>query len=184
MKIAVRQVLVWISSIIFLGSCHNPKTGTIHNRNVEVENSINNFILRDTTYTCKLKIQAKNLVNDFHKGEGVYFTNKTKTEFLFLAAENGGVNYQYDYFYLSDSIPKEYKSKAIVLSDSIFLTSNHLHLGSSLNEFKKIYYGTNLQVTNRGNEKEFVYVDSINQYSCLYKFRRNQLVHIEFGYIW
>lgn len=185
MRIAVKNILIWAGSILLcFCSCKPSKYDVFQENGVVVENSINKFVLRDTSYTCRLNILPKNMINDYDKGEGVYFTNKQHTEFLFLSLENGGMNGQYDYFYLSNSIPKVYKSKAIVLSDSTFVTTKHLHLGSSLREFKKLIGNINFKVECKGDEKHFLYRDSIEQYSCLYKFYKSRLVHIEFGYVW
>ena len=68
------------------------------------DSSVNKFILRDTSYTCSID-NFPPVVDTYNNGEGAYFSNVSSTEYLFLKMENGGYRGQFDYFYITDTIP-------------------------------------------------------------------------------
>lgn len=84
------------------------------------DSSVNQFILRDTTFLGQLD-RLPDKIDDEYIGEFIGFSNATSSEYLLLVCENGGLNNQYNYFYLIDTIPIEYVNKMTVLRDSVFL---------------------------------------------------------------
>ena len=124
------------------------------------------------------------MIDDFNMGEGVCFSNITDTEWLFLRRENGGFENQYNYFYLLSTIPNTKGKSIIRLSDSIFTTTQGIHLGSRMEEFEAKYKKIPFKVKQENDRRFYSFSDSINQYTCTYIFEKGRLYQIEFGYVW
>lgn len=187
MNIMVKQILIWIISVIFLSSCLNTVKNFTQKNNTSYNNadtSINKFILRDTSCMRQIKVHQKNIIEDFYKGEGICLSNNDSTEFLYLAKENGGYKNQYCYFYLLDSIPQFYNNKIIKLSDPHFTTSQGLHIGSTMKEFAEKTKCAAFNIEHIGDKTLYFYTDSTTLYTCKYIFHKNKLHQIEFGYVW
>ena len=186
MEIRVKQIqiLALIGCIVLLGSCGRHATSSKDLSDNTVDTAINNFVLRDTSCMRAIKVQKRNIIEDFYKGEGICFSNSNYTEFLYMAKEMGGYENQYCYFYLLDSVHPAYEDKVIKLPDSNFVTSQGWHLGSTEEEFMKKTGGKKFEVNQINDETLYSYTDSTELYSCKYLFRGNRLCQLEFGYVW
>lgn len=186
MEIRVKQIqiLALIGCIVLLGSCGRHATSSKDLSDNTVDTAINNFVLRDTSCMRVIKVQKRNIIEDFYKGEGICFSNSNYTEFLYMAKEMGGYENQYCYFYLLDSVPPAYEDKVIKLPNSNFVTSQGWHLGSTEEDFMKKTRGKKFEVNHINDETLYSYTDSTELYSCKYLFWGNRLCQLEFGYVW
>ena len=55
------------------------------------DSSVNQFILRDTTFLGQLD-RLPDKIDDEYIGEFIGFSNATSSEYLLLVCENGGLN--------------------------------------------------------------------------------------------
>lgn len=144
------------------------------------DSSINNFILRDTMYTSKFD-KINDIKNDFSKGEGIWLANASFTEFLFMKTENGGCKHQFNYFYLTDSIPNTVIHE---FPDSCFITTKGARLNMTEDNFLINYGDIDFDINKSGERTIYSYYDSVEVYQSIYIFRNRRLSHVEFGYIW
>ena len=187
MVIMEKLILILGSSILLFVSCCNKNSNSNasqYNYMDYIDSSINCFILRDTNCMKYIDIKENNVIDDFNKGEGICLSNSTNTEWLYLVKENGGYKNQYNYYYLLDTIPNVHNRSIIRLSDSIFMTSRGIHIGSSIEDFKTKYKEIQFKVKHENEKICYSYYDTINQYSCIYIFKNGRLCRIEFGYVW
>lgn len=174
-----RLILILVSSLCF--------TSCIVNKSDDkavymTDCSINQFVLRDTSLLSSMNIP--NMIDDLAIGEFIGFSNVTSSEYLLLIRENGGCENQFNYFYLTDSIPVEYLEKLAILPDSVFLTTRGVHIGSSEKEFCNKYKGIDFSISQNGTYKTYEFQDTVNLYYSTYQFKQGYLAHIEFGYVW
>lgn len=119
MEIMAKLIQILVSSL-FVISCVENKPVLNDMEFFTGDSSVNQFILRDTTFLGQLD-RLPDKIDDEYIGEFIGFSNATSSEYLLLVCENGGLNNQYNYFYLIDTIPIEYVNKMTVLRDSVFL---------------------------------------------------------------
>lgn len=181
MAIMVKLILILVSSLLVI-SCG--KDRCIGNEGAFMGDvSVNQFVLRDTTCLAALE-KLPDLIDDPNIGEFVGFSNTSSSEFLLLVKENGGLNNQYNYLYLTDSVHPDYRSRVVILEDSTFYTTAGVHLGSSETEFCENYKGLNFSVSQTASEKIYEFQDTINLYRSIYRFNEGILKCVEFGYVW
>ncbi len=180
-----KQILTLVSSL-FLISCGGGGRHISLEDNYVGDFSVNEFILRDTTFIKTLS-NLPDIIDDttiLGIGEFIGFSNASSSEYLLLACENGGFMHQYNYFYLTDSIPSEYKDKIAILPDTAFCTTLGAYIGISEKEFSDKYKEIDFSISQKSSNKVYEYQDTIGLYQCIYIFNQGYLKHIEFGYVW
>ena len=79
------------------------------------------------------------IVNDFQYGEGIYVSNVSENEFVFMKFNCGRASQELDAFILSDSIPSNFiRSRA-----SRFVSTNGAYIGMNKMDFIKSYFNDN-----------------------------------------
>ena len=150
MNAKMKRTWVLLFGITMLSSCVRNSNSEKYVEYLVPDSSVNKFILRDTSYTCTID-NFPPIIDTYNKGEGVYFSNASSTEFLFLKMENGGYRGQFDYFYITDTIPLQYKdvefeitrkdSQVIYSLDTMTYHSRYVFVHDSLRyiEFGEVY---------------------------------------------
>lgn len=188
MAMMAKLILILVSSLLAI-SCGghryacDDRPGGYEDVHFIGDTSVNYFILRDTSCFVHLE-KIPDIIDGPNIGEFVCFSNALSSEFLLLARENGGMHNQFNYFYLTDSIPSEYRSKIAILGDSVFYTTSGMHIGSSETEFCEKHKGINFSISQSANEKTYEFQDTTNLYQCTYRFNDGKLKYVEFGYVW
>lgn len=182
MVTTVMRILILASSTYLL-SCGNRNHVNCDNTSINRDSSINQFILRDTN-CFHLINNVPNIIDDPDLGEFIGFSNESSTEFVLLVRENGGFEKQFNYFYLTDSIPEKYTNQIVSLPDKSFHTTFGAYLGITESEFRNKYNIDDFNKTPNGDGYTYQHEDTINQYRCIYTFHKESLSHIEFGYVW
>ena len=147
------------------------------------DSSINQFILRDTSCLASIN-KMPSIMNDSNIGEFIGFSNISSNEFILLIRENGGYEKQFNYFYLTDSIPHEYVKRVVTLPDSSFITTLGAYIGCTEKDFCNKYKKISFSISQHTTGNTYMFQDTKNQYRGIYKFNRGYLSHIEFGYVW
>jgi hypothetical protein len=178
-----------VSSLIILCSCNIKSRSTelssdyrkcVH----KMDSSVNEFNLMDSiSLDTVFMLQVDNyIVNDSQYGEGIYVSNDTNNEFVFMKFNCGRIGQEIDAFVLTDSIPSEF-SKYKIQSKVLRFTSTHgAYIGMSKTDFINKYFNDNTPQT--GLESIYVQYDSINLLYNKYFFRKDTLKKIEIGYDW
>ena len=182
MEIMAKLIQILVSSL-FVISCVENKPVLNDMEFFTGDSSVNQFILRDTTFLGQLD-RLPDKIDDEYIGEFIGFSNATSSEYLLLVCENGGLNNQYNYFYLIDTIPIEYVNKMTVLRDSVFYTTLGVHIGSPEMDFRLKYKDVDFCIIQNATDKIYEFQDTISQYRSRYRFINGHLSHIEFGYVW
>ena len=178
----VMRILILVSSC-YLISCGGHMRTYDDNFSLYGDSSINQFVLRDTSSFASINNMPK-IIDDFNIGEFIGFSNASSTEFVLLVREYGGLDKQFDYFYLTDSIPQEYVGQVVTLPDSSFHTTLGAYIGCSEKEFCDKYRKLNFSVSRHTAGNTYTFQDSINLYRSVYKFTHGYLSYVEFGYVW
>ena len=121
-------------------------------------------------------------VNDFQHGEGVYISNTSNTEFVFLKFNNGRIGQELDAFILTDSIPLEFSPYKIQSRVPKFISTNGAYIGMSKTDFINKYFSDNESKIKLGSI--YAQYDSINLLYNKFNFHHDTLKKIEIGYDW
>lgn len=181
MNAKMKRTWVLLFGITMLSSCVRNSNSEKYVEYLMPDSSVNKFILRDTSYTCTID-NFPPIVDTYNNGEGVYFSNASSTEFLFLKVENGGYRGQFDYFYMTDTIPLQYKDSVFVLPDTAFYTTRGAHLGLSEKVFSEKYKNVEFEITRK--DSQVVYSLDTMTYHSRYVFVHDSLRYIEFGEVY
>ena len=122
------------------------------------------------------------MINDFQYGEGIYVSNSSENEFVFMKLNNGRIGQEFDAFILTDSIPSEFSMHTIHSKALKFTTTYGAHIGISKTDFANNYFKDNKAPTEFG--LEYARYDSINSLYNKYYFKNDTLKRIEIGYDW
>ena len=182
METMEKLILILVSSFLVM-SCGGNRCVSVENAYFIGDTSVNQFILRDTSSFVHLE-KLPDMIDDPNFGELIGFSNASSTEYLLLVRENGGMENQYNYFCLTDSVLSEYSPKIVILEDSVFYTTSGVHIGSSETEFCERYKGMNFSVSQSANKKTYEFQDTTNLYRSIYIFDKGYLKHLEFGFVW
>lgn len=149
-----------------------------------MDSSINEFLLMvPTSLDSILSIPAgTHIVNDFQYGEGIYVSNASNTEFVFLKFNNGRIGQELDAVILTDSLPSEAYSSMIHSEVLKYKSTFGANLGMSKSDFESIYINGSELKGNAGSI--FVQRDSNNLLYNKFYFRNDTLRKIEIGYDW
>ncbi len=69
----LKLILTLMCSIVLLSSCGKHATNSNDMSDNKIDTAINNFVLRDTSCMRAIKVQKGNIIEDFYKGEGIFF---------------------------------------------------------------------------------------------------------------
>lgn len=174
-------LLILGGNVFVLCSCIRNSNSEKYVEYLMPDSSVNKFILRDTSFTCSID-NFPPIVDTYNNGEGVYFSNASSTEYLFLKMENGGYRGQFDYFYITDTIPLQYKDSLLVLPDTAFYTTRGARLGLSEKVFSEKYKDVEFEITRK--DSQVVYSLDTLTYHSRYVFVHDSLRHIEFGEVY
>ncbi len=180
---ATTRILFFVSIICSLFSCGRQISKCEDIQPLYGDSSINRFVLRDTSCFESINTMPK-MIDDPNIGEFIGFSNASSTEYVLMARENGGLENQFDYFYLIDNIAPEYAQRIVPLPDSTFVTTLGAHIGCSEKEFLEKYRNIVFDISQSPTGNTYEYQDTTNQYRSIYKFNHGNLSQVEFGYVW
>ena len=180
---ATTRILFFVSIICSLFSCGGQISKCEDIQPLYGDSSINRFVLRDTSCFESINTMPK-MIDDPNIGEFIGFSNASSTEYVLMVREYGGLENQFDYFYLTDSIAPEYAQRIVTLPDSTFVTTLGAHIGCSEKEFLEKYRNIVFDISQSPEGNTYEYQDTTNQYRSIYKFNHGNLSHVEFGYVW
>lgn len=181
MNAKMKRTWVLLFGITMLSSCVRNSNSEKYVEYLMPDSSVNKFILRDTSFTCSID-NFPPIVDTYNNGEGVYFSNASSTEYLFLKMENGGYRGQFDYFYITDTIPLQYKDSLLVLPDTAFYTTRGARLGLSEKVFSEKYKNVEFEITRK--DSQVVYSLDTMTYHSRYVFVHDSLRYIGFGEVY
>ena len=178
MNAKMKRTWVLLFGITILSSCVRNSNSEKYVEYLVPDSSVNKFILRDTSYTCTID-NFPPIIDTYNKGEGAYFSNASSTEFLFLKMENGGYRGQFDYFYITDTIPLQYRDSVFVLPDTAFYTTRGAYLGLTEKTFAEKYKDVEFEIARK--DSQVIYSLDTMTYHSRYIFVHDSLCYIEFG---
>lgn len=183
-----KLILILVSSLIILCSCNrkgrNIELSSGYRNVYNMDTSVNEFKLMDSiSLDTVFMLQVNNyIVNDFQYGEGIYVSNVTDDEFVFMKFNYGRIGQEIDAFILTDSIPLEFSLYKIQSRVLRFTSTHGAYIGMSKNDFISNYFNNNISSIEL--ESKYVLYDSINLLYNKYFFRNDTLRKIEIGYDW
>lgn len=183
----VKRMLLLSSSLMIMCSCcinerNTESSYSNYNRisGCKMDSTINEFSLMTPMDLDSIFILHVDnyIVNDFQYGEGIYVSNVSENEFVFMKFNCGRASQELDAFILSDSIPSNFiRSRA-----SRFVSTNGAYIGMNKMDFIKSYFNDN--ESNPRFNSIYVQYDSINSLYNKYYFCNDTLRVIEIGYDW
>ena len=190
MVIMEKPILILVNSLIVLYSCNTnclktEQSSSDHRRfECNMDNSINEIsLMSQISLDSIFLLNVDNYtVNDFQHGEGVYISNTSNTEFVFLKFNNGRIGQELDAFILTDSIPLEFSPYKIQSRVPKFISTNGAYIGMSKTDFINKYFSDNESKIKLGSI--YAQYDSINLLYDKFYFHHDTLKKIEIGYDW
>ncbi len=149
-----------------------------------MERSISGFeLMMPDVLDSMLKTHVDDyIVDDLQHGEGIYVSNRSDTEFVFLKLNNGGIGLQFDAIILTDTMPLEFRSDRLRSEIPQFVTSGGAYLGMTKSDFVKRYSSNSISYNDKNST--YLQYDTIDLLYNRFQFRNDKLRKIEIGYDW
>lgn len=191
MVIMGKRMLLFSSSLMIMCSCcinerNTESSYSKYNRisGCKMDSTINEFrLMVPMLLDSILMIPVDSyMVDNRRYGEGIYVSNDSEKEFLFLKVNCGRTAKELDAFILTDSISSEYKPYIVLHNVSRFVSTHGSFIGMCKTEFINIYFDNN--APQKEFDSEYEQYDSLTLLYNHFIFCNDTLKQIEIGYDW